>query len=528
MNQVVPHVAADQRRGVALITGASGGVGRALAHVLADAGYDLALLARGRDRLEAARAEAEARGVRAIALVADVSEYDALRTAAKQAEERLGPIDVWINNAMVTILSPLEKITPEEYAQITNVTYLGAVYGTMVALEHMKPRDHGHIIQVGSALAYRAIPLQSAYCGAKHAERGFTDSLRSELIHDRSRVLLSMAHLPAMNTPQFSWSRTRLPNAPQPVPPIYDPHVAARAIASIIGTQCREIWVAAPTWKTIVGSKVVPRFLDRFLARAAYDGQQTDQPLAEDRPDNLFSPAPGDFGTCGTFGDRSRKRSWLTRVLSRWERLASTFRARHDYRDEIPPGWEHNPASWSQRVPIVVLALLGFVVASYLGLYQIDAIDDVWEPFFGDGSKNVLDSKLSRVVPIPDAWLGAFGYLADAISGMIGGRKRWKTMPWIVVLFGLLVGPLGGISIALVMSQPLVVGSWCTLCLMSAVISVLMIGPAMDEMLASLQYLRRVQLDGRVSLWQAFWGVAQEQKKERRAPWFQSQALPQS
>jgi NAD(P)-dependent dehydrogenase (short-subunit alcohol dehydrogenase family) len=313
------------KKGIAVITGASAGVGRALARELAAEGWGLGLLARGHEGLIATQREAWALGVPAIAIPTDVADEQAVEHAAELVERELGPIDVWINNAMVTVLSPVEQLTPDEMRRVTEVTYLGAVWGTMAALRRMRPRDRGHIIQVGSALAYRAIPLQAAYCGAKHAMRGFTDSLRSELLHAKSNIALTMVQLPAMNTPQFSWCRTRLERHPQPVPPIFEPEIAARVIAGSIGKRRREINVGIPTVKAILGSKVVPGYADLKLAKDAYGDQQSDQPLSPDRRDNLFEPVPGDFGAHGIFGDQSKKDSPYARLSLLWTRLRDAF-----------------------------------------------------------------------------------------------------------------------------------------------------------------------------------------------------------
>ncbi len=299
---------------VVVVTGASAGVGRAVVREFASEGASIGLIARGRSRLESAKQEVEARGGRALVIPADVADANAIDQAAEQVEQELGPIDVWVNDAMTTIFAPVEKITPEEFKRTTEVTYLGFVYGTMAALKRMKPRDRGTIVQVGSALAYRSIPLQSAYCGAKHAMVGFTDSLRSELIHDRSNIHLTVVHLPAMNTPQFSWCRTRLPRQPQPVPPIFQPEVAARAIVWASTHRRREVFVAWPTVKAIYGQDVAPAYADRYLAKTAYDGQETNQPVPANRPDNLFEPVDGDFSAHGIFDDRAHPfsmESWL-------------------------------------------------------------------------------------------------------------------------------------------------------------------------------------------------------------------------
>jgi NAD(P)-dependent dehydrogenase (short-subunit alcohol dehydrogenase family) len=243
-----------------------------------------------------------------------VADESQLEEAAERTESVLGPIDVWVNNAMTTVFSPFMKIEPDEFRRVTEVTYLGVVWGTRVALRRMIPRDHGSIVLVGSALAYRGIPLQSAYCGSKHAIKGFFESVRSELLHDGSKVKLSIVELPAMNTPQFDQCRTRMPKQPQPVPPIYQPEVAADAIAWAARAGEREVYVGAPTWKTILGERIAPGFADHYLARNAYEGQQADQQVNGDRPDNLFAPVEGDRGAHGRFEEGSRQRSpllWL-------------------------------------------------------------------------------------------------------------------------------------------------------------------------------------------------------------------------
>jgi short-subunit dehydrogenase len=301
---------------VVVITGASAGVGRAVARAFVQRGASLGLLARGRDGLDAARSEAEASGVRAMAIPTDVADARQVEAAAAQIERELGPIDVWINNATVSVFSPILQMTAEEFERVTQVTYLGAVYGTLAALKRMVQRDRGVIVQVSSALAYRAIPLQSAYCAAKHALNGFTESLRSELLHDRSRVHVTTVHLPALNTPQFDWSRTRMPRQPQPVPPIFQPEVAAEAIVWAATERQREVWVGWPTVHAIVGDKIAPGLLDRYLARFGYESQQTDEPVPPNRPDNLFEPVSGDHGAHGRFDARAKAFSsqfWLSR-----------------------------------------------------------------------------------------------------------------------------------------------------------------------------------------------------------------------
>lgn len=299
---------------VVVVTGASAGVGRAVVREFAREGASIGLIARGRNRLESAKQDVEAAGGKALVLPADVSDAKAIDDAAERVEQELGPIDIWVNDAMTTVFAPFDQITPEEFKRATEVTYLGFVYGTMAALKRMKQRNRGSIVQVGSALAYRSIPLQSAYCGAKHAMVGFTDSVRSELIHDKSEIHITVVHLPGMNTPQFSWCRSKLPRQPQPVPPIFQPEVAARAIVWASSHRRREIFVAWPTVKAIYGQDVAPGYADHYLADHAYGSQETDQPVPSDRPDNLFEPVDANFSAHGIFDSRAHDfsmQSWL-------------------------------------------------------------------------------------------------------------------------------------------------------------------------------------------------------------------------
>lgn len=307
---------------VVVVAGASAGVGRAAAQAFGRAGATVALLARGEQGLQGAAREVERAGGNALAVPVDVADADAVFTAADRVEAECGSIDVWVNDAMATIFSPVDRISPEEFRRATEVTYLGAVYGTMAALKRMKRRGHGTIVQVGSALAYRAIPLQAAYCGAKYALRGFTDSLRCELIHDGSPVHITMVHLAGLNTPQFDWGRNRFAKRPQPVPPMFQPEVAADAILWAAQHRRRELWVGLPTLQTIIANRFAPALMDRIMASKAYGGQFTDEDEPPDRPDNLFAPVAGDFGSHGRFDDRARSRSWQAWLSMHREWLA--------------------------------------------------------------------------------------------------------------------------------------------------------------------------------------------------------------
>lgn len=300
---------------VAVITGSSAGIGRATAIAFAKRGWQVALLARGIDGLEGAREDVERAGGRALPIVTDVADADQVEAAAARVERELGPIDVWVNNAMATIFCDFLAIDPQDFKRATEVTYLGAVWGTRAALTRMKPRNRGTIVQVGSALAYRSIPLQAPYCGAKSALRGFTDSLRSELIHDKSAVKLTMVHLSAFNTPQFDWGRTCMQGKPKPLGKIFQPEVAAEAIYFAALQPRRELWVGMPAAQAIVGTRVIPGMLDHMLAHQAYDGQQSAEPIDPGRRDNLYEPVPGDHGAHGRFDDRAVSSSgqlWAT------------------------------------------------------------------------------------------------------------------------------------------------------------------------------------------------------------------------
>ncbi|WP_434600838.1 SDR family oxidoreductase [Pseudomonas sp. Z4-7] len=291
---------------VVVICGATAGVGRATAQRFAASGYHVGLLARGEQALAATQEELKQLGATSLAISVDVADADAVFEAAQRMERELGPVGVWINCAMVTVLSPIRQLTAEEIHRVTKVTYLGTVHGTLAALDLMGRRNRGVIIQVGSALAYRAIPLQAAYCAAKFAVRGFTDSLRCELLHEHSDIKVCMVQLPAINTPQFDWARNKLGKRPQPVPPIHDPDVAARAIFSVVKRTPRELWLGVASLKAIVGTCLMPGLLDRLLARSAYAGQMTDEDDDSQRPDNLFEPQEPLHRTRGRFNGRSK------------------------------------------------------------------------------------------------------------------------------------------------------------------------------------------------------------------------------
>lgn len=295
---------------IVVITGAGAGVGRATVQEFARQGYAVGLLSRDPDRLERAAAECRALGVQALPISTDVADADAVEAAAAKVESELGPIDVWVNVAMATVFAPVAKLTAQEFERGTRVTYLGQVHGTMAALRRMRTRNRGTIVNVGSALGYRSVPLQSIYCGAKFAIRGFTDALRSEIIHDKLDVHLTMVDLPAVNTPQFDWSLNKMGKKAKPVAPIYQPELPARAIFFAATHRRRQIWVGLPTVKAILANRIAPGLIDRYLAKAGYSGQLTDQPLGEGAPANLYETVPGAYGAHGRFDDQARSGSW--------------------------------------------------------------------------------------------------------------------------------------------------------------------------------------------------------------------------
>ncbi len=302
---------------IVVVTGATAGVGRATVRAFARQGAHLGLLARGEEALAATKAEVEAAGGQAVAVPTDVADAAQVDAAAEQIEQELGPVDIWVNNAMTSVFSPFKEMKADEFRRVTEVTYLGFVYGTMAALRTMLPRNHGTIVQVGSTLAYRGIPLQSAYCGAKHAIQGFTESVRAELIHDNSDVHITMVQMPALNTPQFGWVKSRLPNKAQPVPPLFQPEVAADAIVWAAHQRRREVSVTFNNSMFIWGNKFFPGIGDWYLARTGYDSQQTDEPRDPERPHNLWEPITGDFGAHGDFDARAHDSSWFLQLNKR-------------------------------------------------------------------------------------------------------------------------------------------------------------------------------------------------------------------
>jgi NAD(P)-dependent dehydrogenase (short-subunit alcohol dehydrogenase family) len=303
------------KKEVVVVTGASAGVGRATVRAFAQRGASIGLIARGRDGLEAACEEIKSLGGQALVIAADVADAEQVERAATAVEDAFGPIDIWVNNAMASVFSPAREMTPADYRRVTEVTYLGYVYGTLAALKRMQPRDRGVIVQVGSALAYRGIPLQSAYCGAKHAVQGFTESVRCELLHEGSNVKITMVQMPALNTPQFSWVKSRLPRKPQPVPPIYQPEIAANAIVWAAHHYRRQWYVGGSTALAITANKIAPGLADRYLAQQGHESQQYNGSADPERPNNLYEPLPGDHGAHGDFDNRASNKSaqlWLS------------------------------------------------------------------------------------------------------------------------------------------------------------------------------------------------------------------------
>jgi short-subunit dehydrogenase len=313
-----------QNSEVVVVTGASAGLGRATVRAFAKQGARIGLVSRNRPRLEETKKEVESLGGQALVIPTDVADADGVESAADAVESAFGPLEVWVNNAMVSVFSPVMKMRPDEYRRVTEVTYLGTVYGTLAALHRMVPRDRGAIVQIGSALAYRAIPLQSAYCGAKHAIQGFTESLRSELYHSGSKVHISMLQMPALNTPQFEWVKSRLRGRPRPVGPIYQPEVGAEAVVYAAHHRRPEIYVGYPAVEAIMGNRIAPRLLDHYLGRTGFESQQAPEPDDPNRPDNLWESVPGTFGAHGRFDGSARHTSLQLAATEHRRTLALT------------------------------------------------------------------------------------------------------------------------------------------------------------------------------------------------------------
>jgi len=308
---------------VVVITGGTAGIGRATARQFARQGFNVALLARGQERLEATAREVEEAGGEALAIPVDVAHWDQVERAADAVMDRFGRIDIWVNNAFAGIFSPFLDMSMEEYRRVTDVTYLGQVHGTRAALKHMAPADRGCIVLVGSALAYRGIPLQSAYCAAKHAIQGFQDSVRCELLAMKSKVRLTMVQLPGVNTPQFDWIRARCDHEPRPVGTVYQPEVAARAIWKAAHSRRKQWIVGLPAHQAIIGDKLISPLLDRYLARTAIEGQQDERRVEPDRKDNLFEPLRRDPQAHGRFDEGARRRSFTLLASERRGWLAA-------------------------------------------------------------------------------------------------------------------------------------------------------------------------------------------------------------
>lgn len=438
---------------VVVITGASAGVGRAVACEFAKEGARIGLIARDGDRLDAAKREVESLGAEALVLPLDVADAAAVDAAATRVEETFGPIDVWINNAMVSVFSPVRELEPDEIKRVTEVTYLGVVYGTLAALKRMLPRDRGVIVQVGSALAYRGIPLQAAYCGAKHAIQGFNDSLYSELLHDESSVRLTMVNLPAMNTPQFDWVKSRLPRRAAPVGTIYQPEVAARAIVWAADHHRREVNVAWSTTKAIVGNAFFPGYGDAYLADHGYE-QMTGEPEDPNRPHNLWQPVAGDYGAHGRFDDKARDDDWFTEANLHREQVgglvailagAAVAALEKSRSPQKRIKREQRAANLSKelregdskflrnRRRIVALSTVASASMAFIALYQTGILKHLPEPPLPMMNADKVDASAEAYAKLkmPDAVLGLGSYAATMSLAAMGGEKRHRTMPWV-------------------------------------------------------------------------------------------------
>ena len=444
---------------VVVVTGASAGVGRAIVREFAKRGARIGLIARGRDGLEGAKRDVEELGGEAIVLPLDLADAQAVESAAETVEQTFGPIDVWVNNAMVSVFSPVKELQPDEIKRVTEVTYLGVVYGTMAALKRMLPRDRGVIVQIGSALAYRGIPLQAAYCGAKHAIQGFNDSLYTELLHDKSNVRLTMVNLPAVNTPQFNWVKSRLPRRAAPVGDIYQPEIPARAVIWAIDHNRREVNVGWPTTKAIVGNSFFPGYGDTYLAEHGYE-QMTDEPEDPNRPHNLWDPLPGDHGAHGRFDEKARSYDWYTEAnLNRtnvgtvaailFGALAAAAKKTMDSetRKKRQQAREEKAAELSEtlrdgnskhlrnRRSIVALSTVASGCMALIALYQMGIIKHIPEPPLPmmDADKVDASAEAYGKFRMPDAIIGLGSYAATMSLAAIGGEDRHRTMPWLPI-----------------------------------------------------------------------------------------------
>lgn len=472
---------------VVVITGASAGVGRAVAREFAKQHARIGLISRGRDGLEAAKREVEELGGEAIVLPLDVADADAVESATARVEETFGPIDIWVNNAMVSVFSPIRELTPEDVRRVTEVTYLGYVHGTLSALKRMLPRDEGVIIQVGSALAYRGIPLQAAYCGAKHAIQGFNDSLYTELLHDQSRVRLTMVNLPAINTPQFNWSKSRMSNRAQPVPPIYQPEVAARAIVWSADNVRRELNVGWPTTKAVIGNNLVPGYADSYLAQGGYESQQTDEPEDPSRGNNLHDPLPGDHGAHGRFDARARDSSlflemnlhrnqagplavlalaglveWL-RGGSKEDSEARATRLSRELRGSRAPHLK-------RRRKVVALSMVASASMGVIALYQMGLIRHLPEPPLARLNADKVDGSAEAYekFQMPDGVLGLLSYAVTMALASIGGKNRHRKLPWLPVALAAKTGFDAASAAKLTLDQWAKHRAFCSWCLIAA------------------------------------------------------------
>lgn len=499
-------------RRVVVITGASAGVGRAVARAFAAQGARIGLIARGADGLEGARRDVEQLGGEAISISLDVADAPAVERAAAQVEQAFGPIDIWVNNAMSTVFARIQDLEPDEVKRVTEVTYLGVVYGTLAALKRMLPRDRGTIVQVGSALAYRGIPLQAAYCGAKHAIQGFNDSLYSELIHDKSKVRLTMVNLPAINTPQFDWSKSKMPRRAQPVPPIFQPEVAARAIVWAADHNRRELNVGWPATKAIVGNSFFPGYGDIYLARHGYEGQMTEEAENPERPNNLWEALPGDKGAHGRFDEQSSASSpalelninrtrilpvasiVLGAIMSALEKKGNAKqRASHEQKAATLSGElrKDKTPDLRRRRGIVGLSIVGSASMALIALYQTGIISHLPEPPLPMMNADKVDASAEAYekLAMPDAILGLGSYAATMGLAAMGGTDRVKEMPWVPLLLAAKVALDVGNAAKLSLDQWTKHKAFCFWCLIGAAATFLTAPLVVPEAIAAAKVM---------------------------------------